>query len=283
MDRSREQSIASSSHRDDATTKLGQGSILPRTVLDRLDVLALKDIPDPVVVVISHDCDLVRSCKDEPYVELIPGQIKDEMKGGLANGQSPHTLHFEFVQNGKTRVLELCTLNKVTVNKTVLIDVDPDPDAVLTRKGVETLQGWLASRYKRAAFPDDLDGRMKPIKDKLRSVDKDAVRAIIGTWVRYEPEVNHLSDDVPYELWVKIVYSTEEYDAQSKAERHANKLRSSFEKNFFNRDEGVWHSIDLRACEAVADNVFSVRDLCDYKQWRLEHLSLRQDPPGEYI
>jgi hypothetical protein len=77
------------------------------------------------------------------------------------------------------------------------------------------------------------------------------------------------------------VYSTHVSDDREKAEQEANKLRLSFEKEFL--DQGLWHSIDLRACEAVADTVFSVRDMYDYKQWRLEHLSLRQDPPGEYI
>jgi len=257
--------------------KLGQGSILPRSVRDRLSLPDFKDNPDPVLVVVSHDCDLVH--KDEPDVELIAGKCRDELKYGFAKGQSPRTLHLEFEQDGEKKVLELSALNKVFVDKKTLIGVEPDPGAIFTEKHVNnTLQAWLAARYKRAAFPDDLNIRMEPIKKKLSSADPDAIR---GTWMLYEPEDNHLPDEVPYELWVKVVYSIEEYNARAKAEQHADTLRLSFEKKFFK--EGVWHSIDLRACEAVADNVFSVRDLCDYKQWRLEHLSLRQDPPGVYI
>src|ERR1035437_8956121 len=74
MDRSREQSVASSSQKDDATTKLRQGSILPRSVRDRLGLSAFKDNPDPVFVVISHSCDLVQPYATEPHVELIRGQ-----------------------------------------------------------------------------------------------------------------------------------------------------------------------------------------------------------------
>lgn len=279
MDRSRDQFVASSSEKDDATTKLRQGSILPRSVRDRLSLPAFKDNPDPVLIVISHDCDLVHN--GEPDVELIAGQCRDEMKNGFANAQSPRTLHLEFEQNCEKKVLELSAFNKFSVDKKKLIGIDPDPDAILTAKDANnTLQAWLAARYKRAAFPDGLNSRMEPIKKKLSSADP---RAIRGTWMLYEPEDNYLPDEVPYELSVKVVYSTEEYDAKAKAERHADELRLSFKKNFFNQDKGLWRSIDLRACVAVADTVFSVWDILTYKQWRLEHLSLKQNPPGEFI
>ena len=278
MDSSRDQSVASSSQKDDATMRLRQGSILSKTVRDRLDMSTSEDKTDPVLIVISHSCDLIKPYESEPHVELIQGLSKDELDGSLANGKNPRTLHLEYEQNGTKKVLELSALNKDHVDKRVLFGIDPDPDAVLTGNGVAILQRWLAARYNRAAFPDDLDSRMKPIKKKLRSMDS---KAIFGIWMKYEPEDNRLSDETPYELWVKLVYSTHVSDDREKAEQEANKLRLSFEKEFL--DQGLWDSIDLRACEAVADTVFSVRDMYDYKQWRLEHLSLRQDPPGEYI
>ncbi|MFY9852729.1 MAG: hypothetical protein WAK26_02480 [Terracidiphilus sp.] len=80
---------------------------------------------------------------------------------------------------------------------------------------------------------------------------------------------------------MKIVYSTLECGAKAKAELHAEKLRLSFERKFLK--QGIWHSIDLRACDAIADTEFSMLDILTYKQWRLEHLSLKQDPPGEFI
>jgi hypothetical protein len=247
-------------------------------VHDQLSLSAFKDNPDPVLIVISHDCDLVHN--GEPDVELIAGQCRDEMKNGFANAQSPRTLHLEFEQKGNKKVLELNAFNKFSVDKKKLIGIDPDQDAILTAKDANnTLQAWLAAHYKRAAFPDDLNSRMEPIKKKLSSADP---RAIRGIWILYEPDDNRLPDNAPYELWIKVVYSTtEKYDAKTKAEQHANKLRLSFEKEFFK--QGNWHSIDLRTCDAIADTAFTLLDILTYKQWRLEHLSLRQDPPEKYI
>jgi hypothetical protein len=284
MDRSRDQSVASSFQKDDATPKLKQGSILPRAVRDQLGLPTLKDNPDPVVIVISHDCDLVKPQELEPLVELICGKNIDEMKFGFANAKSPRVLHIEYQQGGEKKVLELSALNKILVDKWKLINTDVDPDAICAPGVIKTLQAWLAARYNRAAFPDGLDLRLEPIKKKLSSADPKAIR---GTWMRYEPKDNHLPDEAPYELWVKVVYSTEEYDAKATAERHADELRLSFEKRFFNKDKGLWQTVDLHVCEAVADTVFSVWDMLPsaggYEQWRLEHLSLKQDPPGEYI
>lgn len=271
-------SAASSSIEDDAEMKLRQGSILPRTVRDRLGLSRIGDNHDPIIIVISHSCDLVKPCGIEPHVELIPGQSRDDFRPGLPHGQSPHTLQVEYEQNHAKKVLELRAVDKFRIDKTKLVNLDPDPDLVIEQKGLHTLQLWLAARYNRAAFPDDLDRRMKPMKKKLQSLDAEA---IIGVWMKYSPDENRLDEDVPYELWIKIVYSTSVFDAKAKAEQEAKKLRASFEKSFL--DGYLWRSVDLQTCEAIPDTAFTVRDLIDYKQWRLEHLSLRQDPPEEYI
>jgi hypothetical protein len=258
--------------------RLRQGSILPREARDRLGLSAIEDNPDPVIIVISHDCDLVKPKEVEPKVELLHGRTRNELKPGLPYGQSPHMLHIEFMQQGEGKVLELCAVDKFSVDKTKLVNTDPDPDSAIGQKGLHILQLWLAARYNRAAFPDDLDRRMKPIKRKLQSLD---AKAITGVWMKYSPDENRLDDKVPYELWVKIVYSTSEFDAKVKAEQEAKGLRASFERFFLDGD--LWRFIDLQTCEAIPDTAFTLRDFDYYKPWRLEHLSLRQDPPEERL
>jgi hypothetical protein len=272
---------SSSATEEDATMNLRQGSILSSEVRDRLGLSTIDDNPDPVIIVISHDCDLVKPITVEPNVELLHGVIRNESKSGYPYGQSPYMLHIEFLHHHEKKFLELCALNKLTVNKTTLINVDPAHDSVLADNGVEILQGWLAARYKRAAFPDDLNNRMRTIRKSLESVGNSDPASILGIWLNYSPQDNRLDSKVPYELWVTIVYRSQVYGAKDKAEQEAIKLRTAFEKRFL--QEGVWSSIDLRACNAVSDAVFTVLDLSSHYQWRLEHISLKQDPPEEYL
>jgi hypothetical protein len=211
-------------------------------------------------------------------VELIRGHRKDAAKSGLANGQSPRKLHIEYEQNGEKAILELSALEKIEVDKNLLVGVEADPEAVLAKDELAILQGWLAARYRRAAFPTGLDQRMEPVKKNLSSIDP---HLIVGLWMQFDPEDDLLPDDEPYELSIRIVYNTKKHGSRAYAEKTADSLRARFEKKFLTG--GVWRSIDLKKCDAVADTVFSARDILEWKQWRLEHLSLSQDPPDEYV
>jgi hypothetical protein len=274
--------VASSSvTEEDEVMKLRQGSILSSEVRDRLGLSAIGDNSDPVIIVISHDCDLVKPSTVEPSVELIHGVIRNEPKSGYPYGQSPAMLHIEFLHHQEEKFLELCASNKIAVDKVTLINVDPAQDSALTDNGVEILQGWLAARYKRAAFPDDLNNRLKTMRKSLEGVGNSDPSSILGIWLNYSPKDNHLDSEVPYEVWIKIVYRSQVYGAKDKAEQAAAKLRTAFEKKFFNED--VWNFIDLRECKDVSDDAFTVLDLSNHYQWRLEHISLKQDPPEEYL
>ena len=227
MNNADQQPATSPSRAADAATKLRQGSILPESAIERLSLSkSILDRDDAVVVVISHDCDLVRSPEVEPEIELIVAHSRDDRSDGYANGQSPRTLHLDYERNGAKRVLELSALGKIQVDKRALLEIEPDPHAFLGKDGVVILQAWLSARYKRAAFPDELIRRMKPIKKNLSSMDP---AKIIGVWMDYEPEDNVLPADVPYELSIKIVYSTLHYDAKKAAEEKASSLRALFE------------------------------------------------------
>ena len=39
----------------------------------------------------------------------------------------------------------------------------------------------------------------------------------------------------------------------------------------------------LESCEAVADTLFSLADIRKVDQWRLEYISLRKNPQGDFL
>jgi hypothetical protein len=264
----------------DPNTSLYQGAILPRTVTSRLGLTLPGHEGDTLAAIVSHDCDLVTKPAEEPFVELMLGCPIESLQSGCTHAQSTFKLHIEYLREGLAYPLEFVAINKASIRKTELAGVEPDPQLSLPEAGRDTFQAWLAARYRRAAFPDSLIGRLKPVRDKISRLGKKNPRAIIGIWMSFEPQ-GELSDDIPYELWISVVYSTRVSGADIVASEAAESLRREFEGRFL--VHGAWQGIDLRRCTALSDTEFTLRDLQQTHQWRLEYISLRQTPPEPSI
>ncbi len=92
-----------------------------------------------------------------------------------------------------------------------------------------------------------------------------------------------LGDGQPYTLSISVVYDTIEggTKARKAAERVAIRLRQLFNTAFGTFD--VATEIALDACEAVADTDITLADLRRIDQWRLEHISLRDESHGDFL
>jgi len=90
-----------------------------------------------------------------------------------------------------------------------------------------------------------------------------------------------LLPEEPYELWLSIVYVTDEAEYATVAANIAQNLKTEFpnllEKT---KDSGM---VDLRKCEAVSEIEFTLRDMRDTVEYNLEHLSYRTEPSGSVI
>lgn len=96
----------------------------------------------------------------------------------------------------------------------------------------------------------------------------------------YKPE-DELSPEEPYELWLSIVYTTDEAEYGPMAEKIASKLNIEFPKLLKKtQDHGT---VDLRQCKAFSESEFSLRDMRETVEYHLEHLSYRTDPPGPIV
>jgi hypothetical protein len=81
-----------------------------------------------------------------------------------------------------------------------------------------------------------------------------------------------------YELWLSIIYVTDQDEYQAMAEEIAAGLKAQFSKLLGKtKDCGA---VDLRQCTAVSEMEFTVRDLRDTVEYHLEHVSYRTEPPG---
>ena len=164
-----------------------------------------EDAQSRIAIVVSHDCDIVEEdLEREPFIEVIVGEFVDSPCPNHTNAKSPNKLHLRLVANGQPRYLELIATEKRPVPKSSFLYVQPDQSVSLSSKSHETLQAWLALRYRRAAFPDALNKHLSALRDALQKIGKKAPEAIIGFYIYYEPDREILESCEPYEVWIVV-------------------------------------------------------------------------------
>jgi hypothetical protein len=55
-------------------------------------------------------------------------------------------------------------------------------------------------------------------------------------------------------------------------------ITKAFTERLFNPTQ-AWQYIELRACEVVGESVLTYQQFKQLKRWRLDYLSLADDPP----
>lgn len=257
-----------------------QGAVLPPEAAVSLGLVAPEQAGQAVVVVISHDCDLViDNLEVEPYVEVIVGGRMDKLDGNFTAAKSTRKLHLEIGEAEPHVMVELVAIRKAVLPKEKLADFEPDPSLAVTGKNLPALQAWLADRYRRSAFPDELVKRLEPVESVFSKAVKKSTSEILGLFIDYDPEEDGLSEDEPYQIVLLVVYDGDTAEAEAKALAVADTLTAAFKQHYL--DNGKWRLLELQQCTALSDTEFTLRDVLQTKRYRLEYLSYRQDPPGQ--
>jgi hypothetical protein len=251
-----------------------QGSVIDEKASLSLGLVRPEEADSRVLMVISHDCDIAEDdLTSEPNIEVIVGRIIEQADPNLTHAKSPNRLHLEVLQETQSRFVELRATEKREVPKAGLAAFEPYPAINLTPKSRETLQAWLASRYRRAAFPDALNAHLVLLRDTLQKIGKKNPVAVIGFYIYYEPDRELTDANEPYEVWLAVVFDhlvagAEEY-AKAASERVITRIETKF------RSGGVWRGVELRGCETFSDEEFSLYQAMTFKNYPLEYLSLR--------
>lgn len=252
---------------------------------EAVDALGLRDAQaaKAVVVVVSHDCDLAASPDKEPDVEVIVGRLVEKADGNFTHAKTPRILHIEFTTPDGTKVVELGATKKVLVPKSKLSNYKPSQEFQLGSTEESILQRWLAARYRRAAFPDAFEKRLNEsgASTRLSKILRPAGKHICAVFFDVDEgkEVERTEPDDTYELAVVLLYPSQPNGEES--EEIALKVKGEFEsafKDLFFNESNSWREIELRDCMVLSDEALTYAQSTMLKQWRLEHLSLREDP-----
>jgi hypothetical protein len=257
-----------------------QGNLLTDEAFTALDLLHPKCPDDTIVVVATHDCDLAQSPDSEPGVEVIIGRRIEKLDGNNTHAKSSRSLHIEF-GGSVPQLAEFVVTEKRIIEKNALADFKPDEIYKLSPSNLSTFQSWLAARYRRSAFPDEFERRMKEsgLTRKVSKAAKQHGRMITAVFFDVGHDVSQGPNDV-YTLGIILLHETEpDFNA---AEIAANRAKTAIEHAFISRlyDEktGSWRSIELAYIDVVSEESLTYRQSKLLRKWRLDHISLGDVP-----
>jgi hypothetical protein len=256
---------------------------------DAIEVLGLHSAVAPdqtLVIVASHDCDLAQAPKGEPVVEVIVGRLilVTDKDGNCTNAKNARKLHVEFA-GAAVFWAEFEATAKLSIEKCSLNDFVPRPGADLSPENQAIFQMWLASRYRRSAFPDEFERRLTSKEFKLHEKIAKAVKPhgelIAGVFFDVDGggEVTRDGPDDTYTLDITILHLADpDFDAAEKAADTAAKaIEEAFKAKLFNPTK-TWQHIELRSCDPLSESVLTYQRFKQLKRWRLEHISLAAEP-----
>jgi hypothetical protein len=234
----------------------------------------------PFGIVISHSCDIVNDdLLAEPDVELAAARLIDKANPNFTHAKNTRLLHVGVSDSGKGTFAELSATKTLSIPKRDLAGFQPNKKCQILPPEIPVLQDWLASRYKRAAFPDQLNDLLSRVDKTLEKIGKNAPHAIRAVYVEYEPENPVLEQGELYEVRIHIVFATETPNAEKVAQEAAEKVAARFRQQFMKNRS--WQGLELRDCRAISDTGFTYYDISKMKRYRLDHISLKQEPPED--
>lgn len=229
------------------------------------------------VMVISHSCDLARDIAGEPHVELLVGTVVDEARATSRNGHSIGRLHLELEVSGAKEWTEYLIGARQTVDKSALLQLEPWTYRCSSAQR-RVLQRWLAQRYARSEFPDAFIDWLKQsgVDRRFEDLGKSYTASLVGIYFDLEDDTERTDVADPYALGIQLVYDTGDADHAQRAESAAEKLITLLRDRCLK--EGRWEWIELLYCEAISDEVFSLRAARTFRRWRFEHRSVNGEP-----
>jgi len=264
-----------------------QGHLLSGGAMEALGLRHPTSPEQTVVVVATHDCDLAQAPEGEPTIEVVIGRLA-EKDGNCTHAKNARKLHIEFAGDVNFWA-EFEVTEKVAVDKLALNKFFPRYDALLSPENHAVLQLWLASRYRRSAFPDEFERRLAKetkLHEKIVKAVKPHGDMIVGVFFDVDGghEVTRAGPDDTYTLEITILHAAEpDFDAAEKAgQTVANAITQAFEDKLFNPMR-KWQHIELRSCEHISESVLTYQIFKQLKRWRLEHISLAAEPQQEVM
>lgn len=229
-------------------------------------------------LLVSQDCDIVRSSEVEPDIEFVGGSFADRPNGQLTFGKNPRRLQLTLPSGDETdaRLVELDIRKRAIVAKSAVADLRPSDSLRCAGEPLRVVTRWLAKRYSRPAFPDEFNRRLQSVYGRIDRLSKKASgRDISSILIALSPRDEDLPDGEDYEL---VVWLTVPDDARNDGTRFAE--ASAFQERF---EEILTdcNGIQVREVELRCHSDVTLRDLEDLSRLDFDHRSFAPKPGGK--
>jgi hypothetical protein len=261
-----------------------QGHILTADAVTSLGLVPDADATSRVVIVVTHNCDLAQSPNVEPMVEVMVGRRIGGPNGNFTHGKNPRRLHISATEAGSSVWIELTATARQSVPKPELCRHVPSATIKIDFTDLDTLQYWLAARYRRSAFPDEFDRRLDEtrIAARLKKILEPVGNHILAVFFDVDEgtEREHKGEHDPFTLSIELLYSTavDSTIAEAAARRASEGITVAFRECCFDKQTNKWRNIELLDCTPISDEALTYAMSLKLKRWNADYISFRADP-----
>lgn len=221
---------------------------------------------DCALIVISQSCDVVqRDLEKEPWVEVLKARRAQEADGNLAHGKHPRLVQFEL----EGIAYNASCNDRVTFPREELAKIVPD-SRQLGDYTVDMLAEWIAKRYVRPAFPDELNRRIDVQRSEISKVLKKHGAPISQILLHHAPDDELPESEGDYTILLKLVMAEDDYADKSKKEA-ALKAVLPLEKAL-----KACPGIKVADCSLSSESGITLDDLRYSAPWDFDYLTYRE-------
>lgn len=252
-----------------------QGCIVkPEDVAHLLDLAGKSELfsDDVLLIVASGSCDVANSSDLVIEFSIARYVDKDPSFGNFCFNKNPRKLNCTLESLQGNKYVTLIAFEKICIIK------DDIPEGILPNLEIQFTQDelnfyidWLASRYKRPAFPTEFDRRIDAAwkKDKRKKAVSKVSNNLIGIYAKVYPD-KEISDGENYfvDLLALVVPNLEDEDLKA-----INSITDKYKEALIEAKMNVGET------KTVTEFQVSVGTLKQYKRFNLDELSYKNDDP----
>ena len=252
-----------------------QGCIVkPEDVAHLLDLAGKSELfaDDVLLIVASGSCDVANSSDLVIEFSIARYVDKDPSFGNFCFNKNPRKLNCTLESLQGNKYVTLVAFEKICIIKDDIPEgILPDLETQFTQEELNFYIDWLASRYKRPAFPTEFDRRIDAAwkKDKRKKAVSKVSNNLIGIYAKVYPD-KEIADGENYfvDLLALVVPNLEDEDLKA-----INSITDKYKEALIEAKMNVGET------KTVTEFQVSVGTLKQYKRFNLDELSYKNDDP----